>query len=340
MVHIIFLIALFFVVPEINRKYPFRIFTFAILFLFLALRYDYGNDYMSYYNIHTAINSGLPSWGQNDILFKQLNLLVSNYFVFIGVTSLFYISVIYYLIKHNLKVKQYWISVWILLINPYLLLSHSSGMRQTLAMAFFIIAVNFAVKRNPLFYVFFTMLAVGMHASAIILLPIYFVLTEKEITKKMMFVIFGSLIILVFTPFFDITAYKILEYLPSHYVGILEQGIQNSYRATLISSFYFFLVIFNINKLKGKEIIYGKLYLIGTAIVLLAIKVSMINRIAIYFNVFSIIAIPLIFDKIESKIYKKILIVITFTIYILRYLSFFMNPLWESFREYKTILGM
>lgn len=337
MVHIVFLSALFCIIPQLNKKYPFRIFTFGILFMFMSLRYDYGNDYMAYLNIHTLMNAGLPSWGQNDFLFHHLNLWIPNFFVFIGVTSLFYIISIWYLIKNSLLVNQYWFAFLILLINPYLFLMHLSGLRQSLAICFFIFAIKFAVERKIFPYIIFVLLATGMHSSAIILLPLYFVLTQKKFDKKYLFITVFLVIVLIFTPVFDLILVKALEYMP-RYKHYYNQGIQNSLRSTLISSFYLLLVTFNLGKLKGKEIVYGKLSLIATIISILAIKLSMIARIGMYFDIFLIVTIPHIFNRIEKKLNKQILFTILIAIYLLRYYSFFTNPLWESFREYSTIL--
>lgn len=339
MVHIVFLSALFCAIPELNKKYPFRFFTFAILFMFMALRYDYGNDYMTYLNIHDLMNAGLQAWGQDSYLFHKLNLWIPNFFVFIGVTSLFYIVTIWILIKNNLRVNQYWFAFLILLINPYIFLINLSALRQNIAVCFFVFAVNFAIKRKFIPYVISILLASGFHVSAIILLPIYFILTEKKFNNKKLFLILGTLLFLIVTPLFDIIVNKILEYMPNNYRYYYNQGLQNSIRATIISSFYLFLIVFNLGKLKGKEIIYGKLSLIATILSVLAIKISMITRIGMYFDLFLIITIPHIFTRIEKKIYRQILFIVLIGIYLLRYYSFFTTPLWESFREYQTILG-
>lgn len=340
MVHIIFLIALFFTNPDLNKKYPFRYFTFLILYLFMALRYDYGNDYMSYLTIHTLLSSGAYAWGYEDYLFRLLNIAVPNFYVMIAIISLFYIVTIYYLIKNNLHVKQYWLAILLLLINPYLFLIHLSSLRQTLAICLFIIAISFAIKRKPIEYVVFILLASEMHLSAIILLPLYFILNEKSFNKKHIFIIITILGALLFTPLFDIIVNKSLEYLPNNYSYYYNQGLQNSLRATIISSFYLFLVLFNLDKLEGKEIIYGKLSLISTLISILAIKVSMITRIGMYFDIFLIITIPQIFNHIDKKTNRQILFLILIGIYLLRYYSFFTNSLWESFRHYQTILAI
>ncbi|MGK0713940.1 EpsG family protein [Aerococcus urinaeequi] len=338
MVHLVFLGALFCTIPELNKKYPFRVFTFVILFLFMALRYDYGNDYMSYLDIYTSLNAGIEAWGSNDILFRALNIAMPSFFALIALTSVFYLTAIWYLIKSNLTTNKYWFAVLLLLINPYLFLIHLSALRQTLAICFFIFAVNFAVNRKLIPYVVFILFATGMHSSAIMLLPLYFILTEKPFNRKYLFMTIATLGLLLFTPLFDMIANKSLEYLP-HYEHYYNQGLENSLRATIISSFYLFLVAFNLSKLQGKEIIYGKLALISTILSILAIKVAMITRIGMYFNIFLIVAIPHIFSRIEKKIYRQILFIVLIGIYLLRYYSFFTNPLWESFREYQTILG-
>lgn len=340
MTHIVFLIALFFTFPDLNKKYPFHIFTFSSLFLFLALRYDYGNDYMLYFNIHSAINRGLPAWGENDILFKHLNLLIPNFYCFIVIISFFYILTIYYLIRRNFNVQEYWFPIMLLLINPYLFLVHLSSLRQTIAICFVIFAINFATRRKLLMYILFIMVATGFHASAVILLPAYFMLNDSTIKRKWIILICVFLVALIGTPLFEIILNNILKYFPVHYTYYFQQGIQNSIRATLISSFFFFVVIININKLKGKEIIYGKLSLIATIISLLAIKTSMITRVGMYFDIFLIITIPQILSKIEVKVYRQLLFVVIIAIYLLRYFSFFNNHIWkESYGIYRTILS-
>lgn len=339
MVHIIFLIALFCTIPMLNKTYPFRFFTYMILFMFMALRYNYGNDYMAYLDIHALMNEGLPAWGQEDILFYRLNLLIPNFFLYIGVISLFYIISICNLIKNNLSKNQYWFAILILLINPYLFLMHLSGIRQTLAICFFVFAINFAIKRKMILYIIFVLLATGMHSSAIILLPLYFVLTENQFNKRHMFITIILVLLLFGTPVFDILANKFLEYFP-RYRYYYMQGIGNSIRSTLISCFYLFLVFLNLGKLKGREIIYGKLSLIATILSILALKVSMISRVGMYFDLFLIITIPQIFNRIEKRLYKQVLFIILIAIYLLRYYYFFANPMWESFRRYQTILGI
>lgn len=64
MTHLILFFSWIFSWPIFNKKLPFYIFTFSILTLFAALRFDFGNDYMAYYGIYEGINSGKSVWGE------------------------------------------------------------------------------------------------------------------------------------------------------------------------------------------------------------------------------------------------------------------------------------
>lgn len=309
--------------------------------MYLALRYDFGNDYMSYYWIHEAINEGRQSsLGNGDLLYQTLNLVIPNFYVFIAFISFFYICTIAYLIKNNLYRSEYWFAVLLLLINPYLFLVHLSSLRQTIAICFIVIAVHFITKGKFVLYFLFIAIAIGFHQSALIMLPVFFLLNKNKINVMKVITIFVIVLLMLFTPLFDLIINWLLKYFPSGYSYYYEQGLKNSIRATLISSFFFILIILNINKLNGKELIYGKLSLVSTILALLAYKVSMITRIGMYFDIFLIITIPLIFSKMKHRKMKFILFAVMLGIYFLRYVSFFNNEIWiESYSTYRTILN-
>ncbi|MBK5442697.1 EpsG family protein [Peribacillus sp. TH24] len=183
-------------------------------------------------------------------------------------------------------------------------------------------------------------MSAGFHQSALIMLPVYFLINQKKINVIKATTIMGAVFILLLTPLSDIIIRWVLNFFPNSYSYYYQQGSQNSLRATLISSFYFFLIVLNINKLNGKELIYGKLSLIATIISLLAYKVSMITRIGMYFDIFLIVTIPLVFSKMKKGKVRVILFTVMFGIYLLRYWSFFHNDIWiDSYKTYQTILN-
>jgi len=342
MVHLVFAIALIFSAKFLNdRKVPFYILSFLTLFLFSALRYGYGNDYWSYYEGFQSIKLGLPAPVGEDILYKYLNLAMPNFNSLIVFISAFYVIVIYFLIKNNLKKGDYWLAIFILIINPYLFLIHLSALRQVLAILFFVLAVKFLISRNPIPYFALILISSLFHKSAIVLLPIYFVVNTKEISKSFIVLYTIVLYFLVFSPFFNNLLLKILslDFFPSKYMYYYNQGLRNSLRATLISSYFYFLLAFNIKKFNYENIVYAKLSLIGISFNLLAYQIAMLTRIQMYFDVFFIISFPIIFSNMKNKFYKYFFLIVFIMIYILRYYSFFTNPLWEPFWHYQTILS-
>lgn len=275
--------------------------------------------------------------GSSDFLFKQLNLILPNYFSLIAVTSIFFIYTVYFLINKTLKISQYWFAILLLLINPYVFLINLSGIRQSIALCFFVYAVYFAAKRKPFIYMLFVFIALGFHSSAIVLLPVYFLLNENKINTKRIIETIIIVGILLFTPLWDTLINFIIQYFPK-YVHYVQNAGQNSIPATMVAGFFFIFILLNINKLEGKEIIIGKLALISTIVSLLAFRLSMITRIGMYFDLFMIIAIPLILPKIKIRLSREVLFILVIGIFVLRYISFFSDPLWGSFAEYQSIL--
>lgn len=81
-----------------------------------------------------------------------------------------------------------------------------------------------------------------------------------------------------------------------NYDSFYLQGNTNSLRATLFFAVYYIYVLLNINKLSGEKRMYAKLYLIGTCCGILAYRLQMITRIEIYFDFFSVVALPAIYE--------------------------------------------
>ena len=123
------------------------------------------------------------------------------------------------------------------------------------------------------------------------------------------------------------------------------QGTTNSLRATVLTGVYFVYVAINLVHLKGYKLLCGKLYLIGLLFGMLAFYFSMITRLQMYFDIFSVVAIPAIMEhyiRNASGKWRKLINLylfpgLIFAIYLARYYTFFTNPMWESFNTYHTI---
>lgn len=341
MIHLIFLGAIFFSLPFLNRekKVPFFIMSFILLFFILSIRYDYGNDYSSYMEIFENIKTNNFAWGTSDIGFKWLNQISPTYQFLIVIHSFFYMFTIYELMKKFLNRNNLWVGLVVLLVNPYLFLIHLSSLRQTLAMCCFIWAVLFLVENKKILSFILIAVGISFHKSAIILIPIMFILTMKKNKKIWVQGSFVATLILVATPLFDILLSFIMKFLPAHYsIVYLNEKSGNSLLSTILSFIIYLIVLTSYDRLEDKEIILGKLMIIGSVISVLTYKISMLTRVQSYFDVFFIVLFPIILNKQESKFKKFIMFSLVMGIYLLRYYSFFTNPLWiENYSHYKSI---
>ncbi len=322
--------------------------SFLTIFVYAAIRTDFGNDYWNYSNIHEMIQNDftqLPYTGCE--AYTLINRIVPDFNLLIAIMSFVYCFGVYLLIRNNVAKKYYFISVFIFLINPYLFLMNLSAMRQTMAVVMFMIAVHYGYKKNPIMYVFFVWLASMFHSTAVILYPLYFVVS-RELKYSYKFVS----VVLVATLFMNIPAVnqfiadQTQELLGNNGVAYLG-GLRNSLRATLLSSVYFMFVYVYLNKIDGMEACYARLYMVGLMCSMWAYNIAMFTRIQMYFDIFSVVSIPAIFKMIvnsDKSQTKKFLIcglwggALTM-IYLARYYSFFNNPMWTSFTEYQTIFS-
>lgn len=328
---------------------------FVALFIFSAIRYNFGNDYVSYYNKFNLIKIGGEVF--KDPLFEWLNRVSPSFQFMIFITSLAYIAVIYWLVKKEMPKEYICLSIFIFIISPYLFLMNLSSLRQCIAMLFFIVAVHFSNKKNYLLYFFFVLVAMQFHQSAVILFPFVFFANERKFDKKYVFAYLAVLAVLLTMDNFTSIIQNIASgFDDKNYLYYANNGIKNSLRATLLSGISALYVVLSLPELKGKTLMYSKLYLFSPTLAVLAIRMSSITRIQMYFDIFAIIALPLIFKhnlekgKVEidrTQIGKTILEILKryvlpaliLIIYLLRYYSFFTNILWEEFFVYRTIFS-
>lgn len=337
--HLVFILAIFLAAPFMNRKRQFFVFSFILLFLYLALRKDFGNDYNGYRSMYESIQAGLNVHGSDDILFAILNRFSPSFYILIAITSLIYIVAMYLLIKKNLPSRLYWLGLLILLLNPYLFLIHQSSIRQTLAICFVVFAMHFAAKRQLIPYILMILVAAGFHKSAIIILPLYLFLNESKINRKWLVLLVAGTAVLAYTPVLDIVLGFTFQFFPQ-YATYVNLGQPSGLRTALISGVLFLIVIININKLEGRAMVYGKIALLAGAISMIAVRIVMLARIGMYFEIFLIVALPQILDTMNLKVNRQIVFCIIIAIYAMRYVSFFLSPEWSPYYgNYQTIFG-
>ena len=348
LVHLILAISV--VVAFSKTKYTNKsLFPFSVLILttFAVLRYQYGNDYNSYFRSYLSIRNGGYNPFEDEILFSFLNNIIPSYYFLVAIISIFYLLVISNLIKKNMQGIYAGLGMLIFVINPYLFLMNLSAMRQCIAMCIFVVAIKYLYERRLIKYMLLILLATGFHTSALILIPVYFFINGKQMNKIQTVVLITGVLILMFESAFVSQMIEIgLNFFDnSDYTHHFSQDMQNSLRATILTGVSFTYVVINLTNLKGYRLVCGKLYLIGLLFGLLAYYYSMFTRVQMYFDIFSIVALPAIIEyhicNTRTK-WARVVQVYLFpcailSIYLARYYTFFTNPMWKSFGMYHTI---
>jgi hypothetical protein len=329
---------------------------FIILFAFASIRYMFGNDYKVYYqNFYLAKLGGTI---YHDLFFEYLNKFFPNFFLMIAFLSLLYIGVVYWMMRKNVPSQYMCVGLFVFVISPPLFLMNLSALRQCIAMLLFIIGAHFCTKKNYIAYIILILIASQFHSSAIILLPFVFLINDKPFNRKY-FIAFCAILGLLLTwdGFVGAIVNVLKNFEDGKFLPYATQGLTNSVRATILSSFSMFYVLFNLPELKGNALVYSKLYLVSPTLAVLAIRISMLTRIQMYFDIFALVALPLILKHNVEKgrvvvdrknivgtvveIAKRyVLPALIFIVYCLRYYSFFANPRWEAFTTYKTIFSI
>lgn len=203
--------------------------SFLIIFLFLALRYNYGNDYPNYFNTFFLINerslADIKNIWINQFVFSLVgadNLALElgaeypiytefgwqvlcilfrplGFFAMVAALALFNCIVYYYFIKKYVPPVYYWLAVFLYIFTPELMLYQLSSMRQTAAITIFMLSINYIYKKDFLRYALLIFLATLFHTSAILLLPVYLiVLKDAKITIPIAIFIFSVFLFLFF----------------------------------------------------------------------------------------------------------------------------------------------
>lgn len=351
MVHFTLLTSSFIAFLRHNKK-SLLLFSFMLLFIFSALRDGFGNDYDSYKNIYDIIKAtGEYSFYDDNPLFVLLNKISPTFQWFIAITSFIFLFAIYRLIKKNVEIEYHGLALLLFLLNPYIFLINLSSIRQSIALALFIFAIGFAIKRKIMPYILLIFIASLFHTSAIVLLPFYFLAKPKKVSRAFLIIFILVLALLILSPFsYEWLISSFEDFLSdTRYDRYIEAGQGISLSATAVAVMYLAYVLLNIRRLEGTDAAYAKLYLVSTAISVLAYKTSLFVRFDIYFIIFGLVAIPSIIKWNRENETNRILYMLNVYIFPalilatfgIKYYNFFVrDEVWVGFRTYKfNLLG-
>jgi transmembrane protein EpsG len=357
----------------VNSKMALKI-VFIIIFLFLGLRYQFGNDYRGYITLFNEANSydsfhvALLNAKRREIGWFLLNYIFGFFGTYgfqiqVFVLSIFNSVVYYKFIVRYCPPAYYWFAVFIYIFNPANMLIQSSAMRQSLSICIFLLAIDFLIRKKLFAYIIAILFASLFHISALVLLPLY-LLNKVNFTLGRKIPVFFLLFFVFIWLSGDIVFFPIRWILNKFFADIylfyvggreLDTGLgvlfQFSYMLAFLYFYKFNRVLtsdatdsrpkdLRIQKMTDNIII--MLSLIYYMFIPLGLYLGMISRVSMYFSPILIVGYPVMLSKIKSESIRVILIVllIFFTLY--TYFLFFLpDSGWIThFGIYKTIFNM
>lgn len=334
---------------------------FVLVTIIAAIHYDYGNDYMSYMQMYkeiTYFDFNLSSVLAGDV-WKEPGWALLNYaFIpfggFFGLVAALSVlqNVIYYKAIKRYVDKEWWpMAVFIYLFSTSLYVLNMSMMRQGLAISLFVWAFLYFKNRRIIPSLLILIAAASVHNSAKILLPFVlwgFIPMGKRFSKYMsyfyavMFVVLymnADFVNTIFMAFMNVN--DLAKYADSYGKDTSTITMGLGFALQLIP-----FVISLLHLLKNNDADIWKRRLIciaciGFFIAPFSLIIPLIDRVGMYFNAFSIFAIPITYRWIKRREFRFSFLAIYIFLTLYNYYTFFNSDVYsEAFSNYKTIFSL
>jgi hypothetical protein len=343
----------------LQKDKAFLIIAVSIIFIFLALRFDFGNDYMSYYDIHedlqnTQIDSFQDLYSRFNLIsyfgkdmevgYILINQLIPNFYVLVALISLLNCYALYTIIEKYVQPNYWWFAVFIYVMNPYFMLVHSSAIRQSIAISIFILSIKYLVARKPWHYFAAIALCSLFHYSALVLFPLYFVITARDL-GKIELITLGILPIItyyLFAVYFQDFMYLIDTYFNKYdvYFKTNEDVTIGTGLGLIFIGLEFVIVLSQVNSENKGIRFFSRVSMMYFVVLSTTFHLQMISRIAMYFSVALVVMLPSIIAVTKQRPLRHIYISAFTVFYSYEFYKFFNDSLWQPFYEYKTIFDL
>lgn len=324
---------------------------FILVTFVAAIHYNYGNDYMTYYDHWKELR--LERW--SDILLGEtywsvetgwaiLNKLFGfsgGFFVMVALLNIFQNYIYYYLIKQYVTPSYRWLAILIYLCTSGLYLLNFSMMRQGLAVALFVSAILLLINRKLLSAIIVLFIAINMHKTAIIGIPFLFLYFLPLKSTRTLSVIVASLGLMLFfatsiaSDLFNglITSVEILNQYENMGEGLVaEESLGLGFVLLHIPHIVFLYCLWSGEYFRNEK---EKILTIVAFFDILIIPFTYIgsaymSRLGIYFLAFHVAVIPMLYSRLKKKEVRIGLTFIAVFIMLYAYRGFFQTSYWRD----------
>lgn len=337
-------------------------YAFFIVTIISAIRYNYGNDYMSYQDNFTLIGK----YSISDIIFLQEKMQFIDsafkdigaailyrickpigFIGFIALITIFQGCVYYQFINENVPRKYYWLAVFIYLFdfNNYVL--QMSMIRQALVIALFVWSWHFIRQGKYLVPILITLVSFTIHKSSIVLAPFVFLSMLSYKNGKVL-----TIVTLGLTGFFWLAAGTIGDMVGNVMDLELFQLYNDSYAmeetggigmARLLLAFVPYLLVlvyFMKPQTKNGPRFLVFLSVVGTIILPFSFVIAMMSRLTYYFNIFMVAAIPITLTSVRRPILRLVPAGIFMLLTLYQYFDLFLHSVYtKSYATFDSIFS-
>jgi hypothetical protein len=327
--------------------------SFILIALVSAIRYNYGNDYTSYsemfdsysqLSLFTAIDSSRTEVGWVTLCWLFSGL---SFQIMVAVLTIFESVIFYLLIKNNVEIGKRWLALFLYVFTPNLFLVEMSMMRQALAISIILLSVPYIVKQKIIPAAILVLIAVSFHTSALIFVPFIFIgyLSERFYLYFWLSIFVITIVIYINSAYMEnilsllFSSNETIEfydvYTSGNTIDVAKLGL-----GSLMSIFLIILSCFSIKKQSSQNMII--ILLLSISLLFLPfVEIGVtIRRLGYFFDVFMIVAYPMMINSFRSKFISNSLILVVVIFTVLQFFGFFYNEIWtESYMTFTTIFS-
>lgn len=298
---------------ELNNKIFYAVILFMIIFV--GFRYQVGHDWNMYFHIHNVDTWHLTEGDFIEPTFTIISKIakivsssdIISFQILIFMYALITIGAYAYVINRYSENK---ITSVLILFPMYILNTAFGQIRYGAALAICLLSIKYIVNKDVKKYIITILFAASFHFTAIVLLPIYFLVNIKISNRNKLIILIGAIVIGLF-----INPLEIINYINDNTLGLTyindKIAIYKQNEGSLLSMYFFinlFIYLFSeyvYNKLNiNDSVIENCINIIfwGIIIYSLSNKFDILAfRGSSYYYIFEIILLPNILSYLMNK---------------------------------------
>ncbi|MEH7380035.1 EpsG family protein [Bacillus sp. JJ1533] len=274
-----------------------------------GLRKNIGDTpfYMHAYNINEFTWEHIKS--TDDIGFGILQMILKKYsgdpqILIITTAIVTNLLIIFVFYKYSKLVE---LSIYVYITGGLFLVT-MNGIRQCLAAAIIFSATKFLIEGNKVKYILLVVFASLFHQSALILIPVYFLVRYKPWTKSTLVLLFSAAIIVLGFNYFSTILFSVIE--DSQY-GVYSNFNEGGANVIRVIVYAVPLVIAFLGREKLRRIfpesdVFVNMALVGLSFLIISTANWIFARFNIYFELYQLVLVSWIIHAFKEKDQKLV----------------------------------